>query len=491
MRQKFGISVAILVFICSFNAKVVWSQFSFGNRGGFANSYSSSPLGTSLNFPSSKDWHHFGGSSISFANSDPFNDWPNTNFPRTSAGLNRNTGSISFAPTHTKNDFHSMFPNLDEQSFNIDGINKIRSGYGLPPLTTTTTTSRATKPTKHTTTTSSATEPTTQTTTTSVPQYERFHNYGNTFGRNWLLKSTYIARNNYYESEAPIGPGPLTKALFSSGALWGYDDNSNFNDKIRWNKNDDKEWRATTKAPYFENEVPVENKILPASAVIGAATAFGLVSLLSLRVPTSKPLMYCGNTNLKQLPIQIFDEIYICKNDKFEISCEENYRNQSNFNCPIQEMKCDIMDEDIKGNIYCKDGTLFSKLDIFCDRTISINETDEAITFLDCHEGSFPKHLASFIPTTTPRSTTTHAPKPLSISAKAHIFLLKLMGKFEVVEKKTPTTTETYPFPNFDAWHPEALTIPPETTTRVPGVKKIIKATNSISEASTGSVENS
>ena len=147
-----------------------------------------------------------------------------------------------------------MFPN-QKSHFSSEEIDEIRSNYGLPPMPTKTTTSRTTKPSK-------------PTTTTSDP-YERYHNFGNTFGRNWLLKNTYIARNNYYENEPPIGPGPLTKALFSRGALWGYEDGSEVDERIRWDKNDDKEWRATTKAPYFENEVPGENKVLPASAVIG------------------------------------------------------------------------------------------------------------------------------------------------------------------------------------------------------------------------------
>jgi len=51
--------------------------------------------------------------------------------------------------------------------------------------------------------------------------------------------------------------------------LWGFTDGLNPNDRIRWNKSDDKKWRATTRAPYFENLVPGENKILPASAVDG------------------------------------------------------------------------------------------------------------------------------------------------------------------------------------------------------------------------------
>lgn len=175
--------------------------------------------------------------------------------------------------------------------------------------------------------------------------------------------------------------------------------------------------------------------------------------------------MYCGNTNLKQLPIQIFDEIYICRDDKFKISCKENFRNQTNFKCSVKDLNCDVSDEQSTENIYCKNGTLFSKSDIFCDRTISFNETDETITILNCQKGSLPKHLESFIPTTSSRPTTTQAPKPLSIRAKAHIFLLKLMGRHEVLEKET-TTTETYPFTQLDAWHPEALTISPETTTR-------------------------
>ena len=37
----------------------------------------------------------------------------------------------------------------------------------------------------------------------------------------------------------------------------------------RWTQEDEKEWQATTKAPYFENKVPGLACVLPASAVLG------------------------------------------------------------------------------------------------------------------------------------------------------------------------------------------------------------------------------
>lgn len=36
-----------------------------------------------------------------------------------------------------------------------------------------------------------------------------------------------------------------------------------------WNTDEDRRWRATTKAPYFENKVPGSKVLLPAAAVVG------------------------------------------------------------------------------------------------------------------------------------------------------------------------------------------------------------------------------
>lgn len=37
----------------------------------------------------------------------------------------------------------------------------------------------------------------------------------------------------------------------------------------QWSESEEKQWRATTQAPYFENKVPGSESYLPASAVVG------------------------------------------------------------------------------------------------------------------------------------------------------------------------------------------------------------------------------
>lgn len=44
----------------------------------------------------------------------------------------------------------------------------------------------------------------------------------------------------------------------------------------RWTQEDEQEWQATTKAPYFENKVPGLSCVLPASAVLGVKNYFCL-----------------------------------------------------------------------------------------------------------------------------------------------------------------------------------------------------------------------
>ena len=96
------------------------------------------------------------------------------------------------------------------------------------------------------------------------------HNdYGNTFGPNSLKENTYIAKNYFFESLPPLGPGPLAKALFSRGYEWAFSGPYDTLNNKRWNQIEDRRWRVTTRAPYFENKVPGEDKIIPASAVVG------------------------------------------------------------------------------------------------------------------------------------------------------------------------------------------------------------------------------
>ena len=97
-----------------------------------------------------------------------------------------------------------------------------------------------------------------------------------------LPGNTYIS-NNYYGNQRSGGSGFLTSALFygagtHSGYGWGrsshYGYRSHGHNNRRWDESDDRRWRATTQGPYFENKVPGEDKILPASAVIGEFKCF-------------------------------------------------------------------------------------------------------------------------------------------------------------------------------------------------------------------------
>lgn len=102
------------------------------------------------------------------------------------------------------------------------------------------------------------------------PFIQTSDHFGNTFGKGSLEPNTYIARNIFFENLPPLGPGPLAKALFSNDFEWassGYYDG--LNRVGSWNQYEDLRWRQTTRAPYFENKVPGENKIIPASAVLG------------------------------------------------------------------------------------------------------------------------------------------------------------------------------------------------------------------------------
>jgi hypothetical protein len=143
------------------------------------------------------------------------------------------------------------------------------------------------------------------------------NNYGNTFGTHGVPGNTYIS-NNYYGNQRPgSNNGFLTNAMFlgagaAGGYGWGRSSHNNYghhgyygndyyghsgyygNDhyggygnnyyghsnygrsysRRRWDEDDDRRWRETTRAPYFENKVPGEDKILPASAVIGEFYSF-------------------------------------------------------------------------------------------------------------------------------------------------------------------------------------------------------------------------
>ena len=300
-------------------------------------------------------------------------------------------------------------------------------------------------------------------------------NYGSSFGTNGLGGNTYI-HNNYYGGRTGGGFGGspfLMSALFfgagmHSGYGWGH--------RRSFDQEDDRRWRATTKAPYFENKVPGSDNYLPAAAVVGAATAFGLVSLLPLNVPSNKPLMYCNNTDIAQSPIALDFNIYSCVNDSIAVSCPRILENSTIIDeCLHKNMKCDV--EKTSDNLYCSNGTLLSQSPIVCNSTTLQNGTmlNETTTIINCYQGSVAAALASSIPITiteAPIVPTTE--RELSLTAKMHIFFMRLVGKSDLVEKAQTATTTVSPIediPRFvlkeneTMWIPEALTIPPETTT--------------------------
>lgn len=189
--------------------------------------------------------------------------------------------------------------------------------------------------------------------------------------------------------------------------------------------------------------------------------------------------MHCDGTNVTQALIRIDNGyVYKCTEDaNIEISCPEDLKNNINENqfdnstiinylerssavtlCGMKIMRCE--DEDEK--IYCRDNSLYSKSNIFCNSTTLLNgikSNDESIVVLNCYEGKLPVVQASFIPTIK-KSTDEDS---LSYSAKVHIFFLELIGNFKNLAKIEDEAQEVRV--KEGQWVPEALTMAPETTT--------------------------
>ncbi|XP_070499024.1 uncharacterized protein [Chironomus tepperi] len=500
MKERLRCFIALLVM-----ASTVKAQFD-----GYHSSFGSITPGTTFTLPPSFGWHSDANGNLAFGNSDAFNPYKNFVFPAQTTESNRiSVGDSNLFPKTTNDNLFDILEKIRNNAWNHEDIkdqilifkprdtqnetetseesnasDESKTSDELETTTsgttsttrrsstrrTTTTTRRTTTTTKRTTTTRRTTSTTRRTTTS--PYKEVFYRYGNTFADMNLLENTYIAKNDYFEDNPPLGPGPLAKVLFSSGYKWGFIKPYDPNNK-RWDRNADRKWRATTKAPYFENMVPGEDKILPANAVIDAATAFGLVSLLPLIVPSYKPLMYCGNTDLKPFPIRINHEnIYMCNptDNSFEILESDNFRNEIRYQIMNKKLKCDLNYNEIQGNIFCRNGTLYSKKNMFCPSSVVYRGRIEVMSVLECKEGQMATDFGSFIPTTTPSSyfqyITTTTEKPLSFGAKTHLFILKLMGKFEVAEQETTTPGQVmYPSSDQFAWYPIPLSIYAQTTT--------------------------
>jgi hypothetical protein len=81
----------------------------------------------------------------------------------------------------------------------------------------------------------------------------------------------------------------MTNAMFYGMGRWsgssshyhpyGYNSYNNYNNydnydngyggRRRWDDDEERRWRRTTRAPYFENKAPGSEMILPAAAVLG------------------------------------------------------------------------------------------------------------------------------------------------------------------------------------------------------------------------------
>jgi len=99
--------------------------------------------------------------------------------------------------------------------------------------------------------------------------------YGNTFYNKGLPDNSYISNNNYKYSGSN---GFLISSLFYGAGMQKtdpveakkyYDSISSENFYKRWDDERDRKWRETTRAPYFDNKLPGDDKIFPASAIVG------------------------------------------------------------------------------------------------------------------------------------------------------------------------------------------------------------------------------
>lgn len=217
--------------------------------------------------------------------------------------------------------------------------------------------------------------------------------------------------------------------------------------------------------------------------VLGAATAFGVVSLLPLSVSSGNPLLSCELRTLNQIDLMFNDNIYTCwemfifmecpltEEEKFNISVsssktsvseakiDENFRTNTNNRCRRKYLKCHEIKEHSNNKMFCDSNIIFSSLSMFCNSTFVRNNTgefkNESKTVLQCYEGQ-SKYEEVYVPTKSSivESTTTIKPTTTTMSTwddvkfKSYSFLMWSIGRSDLLEKKTPTTT-TFAPPEF------------------------------------------
>jgi hypothetical protein len=186
---------------------------------------------------------------------------------------------------------------------------------------------------------------------------------------------------------------------------------------------------------------------LPASAIDGAAIAFGLETLLPLNIPAKSPLMYCKSAHeLRQNQIKLNGRIYSCKNGGV-LSAECDERDSCDGNASICNNDSGI------NEISCINGTLYSRVEMFCNQSDTHNHGSGGDNgLLRCFIGQLPSDTTSFIPTIRPAVLQTGGQ---SSFAKFANFFLDLVGlaseeQEEAVEVMTTRSN----------WVPKPLEIP-------------------------------
>lgn len=293
--------------------------------------------------------------------------------------------------------------------------------------------------------------------------------YGTTFGRNRLDVGTHIYNDNYKNYKD-------SKENFLTENLYQRHIKNNWNSELRgWSETFDRRWRSTTKAPYFENNMPSENSKLPAAVVIGAAKAFGLKTLLPLNVHVGEPLMYCPDKNLQQAKINLDGKHYSCLGEVLNIECATSTEStttqasemtenlEKTETCLNKLAACNENAEKFDANLFCSSGAFSSSLPIVCDSVKDLHDEDSEMV-LNCHFGHLPEELTSFIPTTEDPiiETLDDSPPEKNYVYETVSFFVDLFKKSETKtahKKVSQEPIEIYTFENTTEWLPSALAI--------------------------------
>lgn len=92
--------------------------------------------------------------------------------------------------------------------------------------------------------------------------------HGTFYGFREIDSESYIYRNQYKTTAS--GPSSfLTNAIFYGHEIRFGNTMHDMRTYIPWSDEKDEQWRATTKAPYFDNKVPQSQDTLSAAAVDG------------------------------------------------------------------------------------------------------------------------------------------------------------------------------------------------------------------------------